>query len=181
MIAIADCNNFYCSCERVFQPKLIGRPLVVLSNNDGCVIARSEEAKQLGIGMGDPYFKLEPLIRRCGVEVRSSNYALYGDLSSRVHATLERFTPEVEHYSIDEAFLVLDGIPGDLNEYARRIRQTVLRHTGIPVSIGIAPTKTLAKVANKLAKRNPQCRGVLQLSDSDLIRAALAEFPVGDV
>ena len=152
MIALVDCNNFYCSCERVFQPDLLGRPLVVLSNNDGCIIARSAEVKALGIAMGTPLFKVRDVVRRHGIVVRSSNYTLYGDMSHRVMRTLERFSPAVEVYSIDEAFVYLD-VQVDLAAHARRLRQTVGQHTGIPVSVGIGPSKTLAKVANKHAKR----------------------------
>lgn len=181
MIALADCNNFYCSCERVFQPELAQRPLVVLSNNDGCVISRSEEVKAMGIAMGDPYFKIKELIGKHDIAVRSSNYTLYGDMSQRVHATMELFTPEVEAYSIDEAFLSLEGITGDLEAYARHIRQTVLRHTGIPVSIGVAATKTLAKVGSKLAKRLKNKQGACLLASPAEVEAALRDFPVGDV
>lgn len=177
--ALADCNNFYCSCERVFQPKLMDRPLIVLSNNDGCVIARSNEVKTLGIQMGQPYFKIRPQIRQHRIAVRSSNYTLYGDMSQRVLRTLETFSPEVESYSIDESFLHLTGLSVDLAEYGRLIRSTVLRHTGIPVSIGIAPTKTLAKAANKLAKRSAS--GVLLLADTAAQTEALRTLEVGDV
>ena len=153
MFALVDCNNFYASCERVFQPCLEGRPVVVLSNNDGCVIARSQEAKDLGVPMGAPYFKLERELRRHRVAVFSSNYALYGDLSRRVMQVLAGFAQRIEVYSIDECFLDLSGLPGDMTAYALRIVRTVRRWTGIPVSIGIAPTKTLAKIGNRLAKK----------------------------
>lgn len=163
IFALVDCNNFYCSCERVFDPKLRCKPVVVLSNNDGCAIARSEEAKKLGIKMGEPEFKIRDLMRRNHVHVFSSNYVLYGDMSHRVMQTLRQFTPSMEVYSIDEAFLCLEGLDRDLIEYAQEIRQTVRMWTGIPVSIGIGSTKVLAKAANRLAKKNPQLNGVLNL------------------
>ena len=152
--ALVDCNNFYASCERVFNPSLIGRPLVILSNNDGCVIARSEEAKQLGIKMGAPAFKNEAFFRQHGVAVLSSNYALYGDMSARVMAAMRPLVSAMEVYSIDEAFLALDAAHGE--DFAREIRARVRQWTGIPVSVGIAPTKTLAKLANRLAKKLPE-------------------------
>lgn len=151
-IALVDCNNFYASCERVFQPHLRNKPVVVLSNNDGCVIARSNEAKALGIAMGAPWHLNKKLFAEHNVIVRSSNYTLYGDMSRRVMEVLRQFTPELEIYSIDEAFLNLQGFP-DLHRHATTMRQTVLQWTGIPVSIGIAPTKTLAKAANRIAKK----------------------------
>ncbi|MBE7464232.1 MAG: Y-family DNA polymerase [Planctomycetes bacterium] len=151
-VALVDCNNFYASCERVFNPALEGVPVVVLSNNDGCIVARSNEVKALGVKMGIPYFQAKGVLDRAGAKVFSSNYALYGDLSRRVMQVLGRFTPEVEVYSIDEAFLELAGIGGDLTEYGWTIRQTVKRWTGIPVSVGIAATKTLAKIAAEVAK-----------------------------
>jgi DNA polymerase V len=153
VFALVDCNNFYVSCERVFNPRLEGRPVIVLSNNDGCAVARSNEAKALGIGMGEPYFKIkETLLAHDGVAL-SSNYALYGDMSARVMSILSEFCEEMEVYSIDEAFLSLDNIPHlELLEVCKQIRARVLQCTGIPVSIGIAPTKTLCKVANDIAK-----------------------------
>ena len=159
MFALLDCNNFYVSCERLFQPALLGKPVVVLSNNDGCVIARSDEAKALGIPMGLPAFKLAAL-KTHPIEVFSSNYTLYGDLSARMMTTLTQWAPAVEVYSIDEAFLDLTGISTDaLRTYGQTLRTTIHQWTGIPVSIGIAPTKTLAKLANRLAKRSPTgCR-----------------------
>jgi len=164
VFALADCNNFYASCERVFNPDLIGRPLVVLSNNDGCVIARSNEAKALGVAMGEPFFKREGFFKQHGVRVYSSNYALYGDMSQRVMRTLGRFTPELEIYSIDEAFLDLDSFGArDLDDYGREIRRTVRQWTGIPISIGIGPTKTLAKIANRMAKKFPEHQGVFRV------------------
>lgn len=163
-VALVDCNNFYASCERVFNPKLWGKPIVVLSNNDGMIIARSNEAKELGIKMGEPLFKAEEIIKKHNVHVFSSNYTLYGDMSHRVMTTLEHFSPEVEIYSIDEAFINLEGLSHqDLTDYCRLIRNTVRKWTGIPVSIGIAETKTLAKLANRFAKRVPSNKGVLNL------------------
>jgi DNA polymerase V len=160
-IALIDCNNFYVSCERVFNPALIGKPVIVLSNNDGCVVARSQEAKDLGIAMGVPLFKIKSQIEQHQIEVYSSNYSLYGDMSARVMATLSQFSPDVEIYSIDEAFLDLSWLQGDqLREYAIAIRKTVMMWTGIPISIGIATTKTLAKLANRVAKRQSQYQGV---------------------
>jgi DNA polymerase V len=163
VFALVDCNSFYASCEQVFAPQLRGQPLVVLSNNDGCIVARSPEAKAIGIPMGAALFKVEPLIRRHNVRVFSSNYTLYGDLSHRVMETLSHFAPEVEIYSIDEAFLDLSGFSHrDLTAYGRQMRQTVGQWTGIPVSVGIAPTKVLAKVANHVAKRFPSHDGVFE-------------------
>ena len=161
-IALVDCNNFYASCERVFNPRLIGRPVVVLSNNDGCVIARSEEAKALGIAMGTPAFKNEETFKRNGVEVMSSNYALYGDMSSRVMSVMRSQVPGMEIYSIDEAFLVLDDAHGEV--FARELRARVRQWTGIPVSVGIASTKTLAKLANRVAKKTPELNGAFDLT-----------------
>ena len=151
--ALADCNSFYASCEKAFNPKLKNRPVVVLSNNDGCVVARSAEAKTLGIPMGAPAFKHADLFQAHGVAVFSSNYALYGDLSARVMRTMADMVPECEVYSIDEAFLRLDGLPGDMVAFCGEIRERVLSWTGIPVSLGIGETKTLSKAANKLAKK----------------------------
>lgn len=182
MFALVDCNNFYASCERVFQPWLNGVPVVVLSNNDGCVIARSNEAKALGIKMGAPAFEIEELVRKNKVNVFSSNYVLYGDMSRRVMSILSQFTPEIEVYSIDEAFLNLNGFDiFDIEAYGRKIAYTTTKNTGIPVSVGIAPTKTLAKVANKIAKKNQDQKGVFVLNNKTAISKALAEFPVGDV
>ncbi len=181
-IALVDCNNFYASCERLFQPKLKQRPVVVLSNNDGCVVARSNEAKALGIPMGIPLFKAQESINKYQIAVFSSNYALYGDLSRRVMDTLKTFTPRVEVYSIDEAFLDLDGFEHlDLAQYGQQIRQTTTQWTGIPVSIGIASTKTLTKVANHLAKKNPTNNGVMDLYSQKNLDAILEAVPVQDV
>ena len=168
LFALVDCNNFYASCERVFQPALRGRPVVVLSNNDGCVIARSNEAKALGIDMGAPWHLFKGRFAEQGVIVRSSNYTLYGDMSARVMRILADFTPDLEIYSIDEAFLDLAGIDdgrGRLAEHIGRLRTTVLQWTGIPVSVGVAPTKVLAKVANRLAKKAPAAGGIRSLVD----------------
>lgn len=163
-VALVDCNNFYASCERVFNPKLWGKPIVVLSNNDGMIIARSNEAKELGIKMGEPLFKAQEIIKKHNVHVFSSNYTLYGDMSHRVMTTLEHFSPDVEIYSIDEAFINLEGFSHkDLTDYCRLIRNTVRKWTGIPVSIGIAETKTLAKLANRFAKKVPSNKGVLNI------------------
>lgn len=158
LFALVDCNNFYASCERVFQPKLRGRPVVVLSNNDGCVIARSNEAKALGIDMGAPWHLFRKRFEEQGVIVRSSNYTLYGDMSARVMRILADFTPDLEIYSIDEAFLDLAGTDR-LDAHVARLRETVQQWTGIPVSVGVAPTKLLAKVANRLAKKDPASGG----------------------
>ncbi|NCT94582.1 MAG: Y-family DNA polymerase [Chitinophagaceae bacterium] len=185
MRAIVDCNSFYCSCERLFRPDLLHKPVVVLSNNDGCIISRSDEAKDLGVEMAGPYFKAKPLIERHGVATFSSNYNLYGDLSWRVMETLRMLMPPgtVEVYSVDEAFLDLSHLPpAQLREMAMHIRQTVEQWTGIAVSIGVAPTKVLSKVANRLAKKNKaatQC--VLVLDSEHRIRQALEKTPVADI
>jgi len=182
MIALVDCNSFYCSCERVFDPTLVGRPVVVLSNNDGNIIARTSEAKALGIAMGAPAFQIRDLIKRHGVIVRSSNYELYGDMSARVMGCLSDFTDELETYSIDEAFLrVYVGAKGSFADLGREIRGRVLKHTGIPVSVGMAETKTLAKVANYHAKRSEKAAGVLSLVRSTYKDPALARLPVDEV
>ena len=182
MFALVDCNNFYASCERVFNPKITRSPVIVLSNNDGCVIARSNEAKALGFKMGDPYFKVRTIAERHGVAVFSSNYTLYGDMSSRVMDTLGRFAPEVEIYSIDEAFLNLAGMPEQsLPGLAADIRRTVRQWTGIPVSVGLGATKTLAKAANHIAKKDPAAAGVWIIGDEASRRASLARLAVGDV
>ena len=182
IFALVDCNNFYVSCERVFNPRLIGKPVVVLSNNDGCVIARSNEAKAIGIRMGIPLFKIQDVIRAHGVHVYSSNYALYGDMSQRVTEVLLQFTPDVEIYSIDEAFLDLAGFKGcSLTDCGRSIRSTVLTWTGIPVSVGIAETKTLAKIATRIAKKSKKADGVLDLTMSPYRDTALAITDVEDI
>lgn len=158
MFALVDCNNFYASCERVFKPSLIDEPVVILSNNDGCVIARSNEAKALGIPMGAPAFQYQALFNKNYVNVFSSNYELYGDMSRRVMNTLSKFSPEIEIYSIDECFMKFKGFDEffDLQSYGVQMGKTVRKITGIPVSIGFAPTKSLAKVANKIAKKYPE-------------------------
>ena len=153
MFALVDCNNFYVSCERVFNPRLEGKPVVVLSNNDGCIIARSEEAKKLGLKMAEPVFQKTKFIEENKVHVFSSNYTLYGDMSDRVIQTLAHFSPQIEIYSIDEAFVILPNHSNDYFLHAAQIIQKVKHNTGIPISVGIAPTKTLAKIANKMAKQ----------------------------
>ncbi|MDE2028644.1 MAG: Y-family DNA polymerase [Candidatus Omnitrophica bacterium] len=180
LFALCDCNNFFASCERVFDPSLRGKPVVVLSNNDGCVIARSNEAKALGIGMAEPYFKCRDLIEHNGVKVYSANFVLYGDLSARVMSTLAQFTPEIEIYSIDEAFLSLDGLSHDPLAYVKGIREQVRRDTGMPVSIGVAPTKTLAKAANRIAKKYSS-QGVYCLSQQQEISHWLEKIEVRDI
>ncbi len=177
--ALVDCNNFYVSCERVFNPKLKGVPVVVLSNNDGCVVARSNEAKALGIPMGAPLFQYKELIDRHDVAVFSSNYALYGDMSRRVMQVLKKFCPRVEVYSIDEAFCDIE-VP-DRVHFAKRLKATIAKWTGLPVSIGLAPTKTLAKVANHYAKKHPAVRGVFCLEEPEQIEALLKKTPVEDL
>lgn len=182
IFALADCNNFYASCEKLFEPGLEGKPLVVLSNNDGCIIARSAEAKQLGIKMGVPAFQIANLLEKNKVAVFSTNYALYGDMSQRVMSVLQQFTPTLEVYSIDEAFLDLTGIAGlDPVAYGQQIVRTVMKWTGIPVSIGIASTKTLSKLANDLAKELPETGGVLALMDEDTINGHMRSLSVNKV
>lgn len=184
-IALVDCNNFYISCERVFNPKLEGKPVVVLSNNDGCAVARSAEAKALGIKMAEPWFKLEKLAKRHGIIAFSSNYALYGDMSARVMSVLSTFSPKQEIYSIDECFLDLEGfVPQSLEHYGQTIRQTVKQYVGIPVCVGIAQTKTLAKLANHCAKKGyAGSNGVCDFGRfAENERTELfARIPVGDV
>jgi DNA polymerase V len=153
-IALVDCNNFFVSCERVFQPGLEGKPVVVLSNNDGCVVSRSQEVKDLGMKMAVPWYQMKDLARKHGIIAFSSNYSLYADFSNRVMSLLAQFSPDQEVYSIDESFLDLTGIPDDHTQYAQRIRETIRRCVGIPVCVGIAPSKTLAKLANHVAKNN---------------------------
>ncbi len=180
--ALVDCNNFYVSCERVFDPRLVGVPVLVLSNNDGCAIARSQEVKALGVKMGAPAFTLRELIARHRIRVFSSNYTLYGDMSRRVNAALSGFSPEVEIYSIDETFLSLAGFDArDLRAMGQDMRATVSRWTGIPTCVGIGPTKTLAKLGNAAAKKNPAFDGVCDLSGEDVRTAVLRGFPVEDV
>ncbi|MBN2455870.1 MAG: Y-family DNA polymerase [Sedimentisphaerales bacterium] len=181
LFALVDCNNFYVSCERVFNPELAHRPVVVLSNNDGCVIARSNEAKALGISMGVPAFKVKNIIDRNAVKVFSSNYALYADMSSRVMETLSTFSPEIEIYSIDEAFVDIAGFNCSLTDYGRNIQRTVRQWTGIPVSVGIAQTKTLAKIANRIAKTSAKADSVLDLTHSPYLNKALDKTPIEKV
>ncbi|MGA7750029.1 MAG: Y-family DNA polymerase [Gallionella sp.] len=182
-IALVDCNNFYVSCERLFQPGLEGKPVVVLSNNDGCVVSRSEEVKDLGLKMAVPWFQLKDIARRHGIIARSSNYSLYADISNRVMSLLSRFSPSQETYSIDESFLDLTGIPVDHTDYGQQIRRTVMQHVGIPVCVGIASSKTLAKLANHVAKKNPRFGGVCDFNEltetgRDIL---LASIDVGEV
>ncbi len=182
MFALADCNNFFVSCERVFHPELNGRPVIVLSNNDGCAVSRSNEAKALGIKMGDPYFKVRGIIEKYRVAVFSSNFALYGDMSARVQQVLRQFAPAVEQYSIDEAFLDLRGMQlQDPDSYAKHISAECRRLTAIPVSVGIAPTKTLAKIASKLCKQYPKLNGGCYMYRPADIEKVLRRFPVSDV
>ena len=179
-IALVDCNSFYVSCERLFKPSINNKAVVVLSNNDGCIISRSKEAKILGIKMGEPYFKVEKIIKKNDVRVFSSNYALYGDISRRVMKTLRQFSPQIEFYSIDEAFLNLSSINNeDLLEYGNKIRKTVLKWTGIPTSIGIATTKTLSKIANHVAKEERS--GVINLVNSKKINEILKQVKINNV
>jgi len=179
MIALADCNNFYASCERVFRPELYNKPVLVLSNNDGCVIARSNEAKALGIKMGVPAFKIKDIINNNNVNVFSSNFTLYGDMSNRVMSIYADECNAIEIYSIDEAFINMSGI-ANLEEKAVSIRNKVKTWTGIPVSIGISKTKTLAKIANHIAKKYKK-NGVFLLDGDALTKRALKFFPVEDI
>ncbi len=182
VFALVDCNNFYVSCERVFDPRLEGRPVIVMSNNDGCVVARSNEVKALGVGMGVPVFKVQEIIEKHGIEVFSSNYTLYGDMSRRVMETLAQFTPDMEIYSIDEAFLDLSGYPyRNLTEYGHEMRKRVKQWVGIPVTIGFGRSKTLAKMANHLAKQSAKAKGVLDLTDSPYLAEALRRTDVEKV
>ncbi|MBN1126237.1 MAG: Y-family DNA polymerase, partial [Sedimentisphaerales bacterium] len=181
VFALVDCNNFYASCEQVFAPRLRGKPIVVLSNNDGCIVARSKQARALGIGMGVPAFEAEDILKKHNVEVLSSNYALYADMSGRVMETLSTLTPRLEIYSIDEAFLDLTGMTEDRQAYGHKIRDRVRKWTGLEVSVGIGRSKTLAKVANKLAKRSAKADGVLDLTDSPWLDQALEQIKVEDV
>lgn len=174
-----DCNNFFVSCERVFNPRLIGKPVVVLSCNDGCVVARSKEAKKLGIPMGAPAFEYADLFRNYNVVVLSSNFALYADMSNRVMRTLEKFSPDIQIYSIDEAFLTLNVL--DPVAYGQKMKRLVLQHTGIPISIGIGSTKTLAKVANDIAKKEASYQNVCSLEDAKKRENILQQLPVEDV
>ena len=182
MIALVDCNNFYCSCERLFNPKLENRPVVVLSNNDGCAIARSDEAKEIGIVLGTPEFMIREELKQHNVAIFSSNYTLYGDLSDRVMQTLATFVPRLELYSIDEAFLDMRELAyEDLPRLGIKIRKTIMQNIGIPVSVGIAPTKTLAKMANRYAKKKLKSTGVYCASTKGLTEEILAFTDVADI
>ena len=182
MFALADCNNFFASCERVFRPDLQGKPVIVLSNNDGCAIARSNEAKALGIKMGAPLFKIRHLVEKHDIAVFSGNMALYGEMSQRVRWVLGEFAPSVEVYSIDEAFLDLRGMNDiDFDAYAKEISAECWKMTSIPVSVGIAPTKTLAKIASKLCKQYPKLRGGCYMHRPQDIEKVLRKYPIEDV
>ena len=200
MIGLADCNNFYCSCERVFRPDLIGKPVVVLSNNDGCVIARSEEAKALGYKMGDPFYQVKEKLEAEGVAIFSSNYTLYGSLSNRVMSMLSHYSPHIDQYSIDESFFDVDQSMAErffqnnlkendtflnneslLHQYGARISADVLRAVGIPISIGIAETKTLAKIGSKFAKKYKGYQGCCLIDTDERRHKALSLFPIDDV
>ena len=200
MIGLADCNNFYCSCERVFRPDLIGKPVVVLSNNDGCVIARSEEAKALGYKMGDPFYQVKGKLEAEGVAIFSSNYTLYGSLSNRVMSMLSHYSPHIDQYSIDESFFEVDQSMAErffqenlkeyetflnedslLHQYGARISADVLRAVGIPISIGIAETKTLAKIGSKFAKKHKGYQGCCLIDTDERRHKALSLFPIEDV
>ena len=183
LFGLADCNNFYCSCERVFHPDLIGKPVVVLSNNDGCVIARSEESKALGINMGDVFYQVKDKLEQNDVAVFSSNYNLYGDMSRRVMSLLSRYSPKIDVYSIDEAFLDLSGmgISNELTDYCKKMVRYIHKGTGIPISLGIAPTKTLAKMASKFAKKHKGYEGVCLIDSDEKREKALKLFPVEDI
>lgn len=200
MIGLADCNNFYCSCERVFRPDLIGKPVVVLSNNDGCVIARSEEAKALGYKMGDPFYQVKEKLEAEGVAIFSSNYTLYGSLSNRVMSMLSHYSPHIDQYSIDESFFDVDQSMAErffqdnlkendtflnneslLHQYGAKISADVLRAVGIPISIGIAETKTLAKIGSKFAKKYKGYHGCSLIDTEERRHKALSLFPIEDV
>ena len=181
-IALIDCNNFYASCERMFRPELEGKPIVVLSNNDGCVVARSNEAKALDIPMGAPYFKFQKLIKDNGIHVFSSNYALYGDLSARVMTVLDTLSPDLEIYSIDEAFAEMSGFEShDLYAHCLKVGKTVQQWTGIPVSIGVGPSKTLSKIATRVVKKTPKTQGVFIFENEKQIKSVLKKIDIGDV
>jgi len=182
VFALVDCNNFYASCERVFNPKLEGKPIVILSNNDGVIISRSNEAKALGIKMGKPAFKITPLLEKHNVNIFSSNYALYGDLSQRVMNTLALISPDIEIYSIDEAFIdISDLYEKNFSEFGFHVKQTIDKWIGIPVSVGIASTKTLSKVANHYAKKHLENNGVFEMTSPDLVEKILKQTPVDEV
>ena len=181
-IALVDCNNFYVSCERLFQPNLEGRPVVILSNNDGCVVSRSQEVKDLGVAMAAPWFQLKDIAKKHGIIARSSNYTLYADLSNRVMRLLAQFSPNQEVYSIDECFLELTGMT-DLSQYGQRMRHTVRQCVGIPVCVGIAPSKTLAKLANHVAKKQPHFGSVCNFNElpENELDALLGNIEAGEV
>lgn len=182
VFALVDCNSFYCSCERLFRPDLSHTPVGVLSNNDGCFVSRTKELKKLNVGMGEPFFKVKELCEKNNVAVFSANFALYTNLSDRVMRVLSSFTPELEIYSVDEAFLNLSGFEHiDLDAYAREIKRKVERDTGIPVSVGVGRTKTLAKVANNIAKKSIKANGVVVLLNDEITDIALAKTPIGKV
>jgi len=182
LLALVDCNNFYVSCERVFRPDLLGKPVAVLSNNDGCIVSRSQEVKDLGVKMAVPLFQVQHLVKQHNIRLFSSNYTLYADMSARVMSVLEEFAPKLEVYSIDEAFLDLSGIcPQDPVAYGQTIRKAVFRNTGIPVCVGLGPTKTLAKLANFAAKKWKKTGGVLDLSDPLRREKLLRIVPVKEV
>lgn len=182
MLGLCDCNNFFVSCERVFNPSLEGRPVVVLSNNDGCVVSRSNEAKAIGIKMGEPLFQIQSLVTQHNVAVYSANYHLYGDMSRRVMETLKAHVPFIEIYSIDEAFLELDGYStDDLQGFGRELSRIVRRNTGIPVSIGMSHTKTLAKIASRLCKKYPKLQGACLMWRDEDIAKVLSTYPIEDV
>jgi len=183
MYALVDCNNFYASCERVFQPQLVGKPIVILSNNDGCIISRSDEAKALGIPMGAPEFKVRQELKEKNIRVFSSNYPLYGDLSQRVMTILRGFTPHVEEYSIDEAFMNFDGVTiADFHDYGQQMKSRIMKWLSIPVSVGFAETKALSKVANKIARKYPErTKGVYVIDSEEKRIKALKWTKIEDV
>ncbi len=179
-IALVDCNSFYCSCERLFDPKIKNKPVVVLSNNDGCAVSRTDEAKALGIKMGAPFFEFKDLCKTHDLKVFSTNFALYTNISNRVMNTLRKLAPVVEVYSVDEAFLDLTGI-SNIEAYARMIKDRILQETGIPVGVGVGPTKVLAKAANRLAKKSKKAQGVVVLLDQKLQEVGLSRIEIEDV
>lgn len=182
MYALADCNNFFVSCERVFRPDLAKRPVVVLSNNDGCAVSRSNEAKQLGVKMGQPYFEWAQIAKKHGITVFSSNYLLYGDMSRRVQSVLREAAPSIEIYSIDECFLDLTGMEEiDLDHWAKDLSKRCFQYTGIPISVGVAPTKTLAKIASKLCKKYPKLEGGCFMHRQEDVEKVLKKFPLEDI
>ena len=180
MYALVDCNSFYASCEKVFRPDLFDKPVVVLSNNDGCIIARSPEAKALGVRMGEPYFKRKQFFTQNKIVVFSANFTLYGDFSDRVMQVLSTFTPDIEVYSIDESFLDLHGF-SDLEAYGKQIKETVYQYVGIPVGVGIAPTKTLAKLANYVSKKQSEYNGCCFLKDMETTDRICGNIPIAEV